>query len=43
MAEDLAKRHFDKANWGEIKPLITALQEKGVDLSGAPARHPASA
>ncbi len=43
VAEDLARRHFDKANWGEIKPLITALQEKGVDLSGAPARHSASA
>ncbi len=42
VAEDLARRHFDKASWGEIKPLITALQEKGVDLSGAPARHSAS-
>ena len=42
VAEDLARRHIDKANWGEIQPLITALQEKGVDLTGAPTRHSAS-
>ena len=36
VAEGLAKRHFDKAGWGDIEPLMAALQEKGVDLSGAP-------
>ena len=43
VAEDLAKRHIDKAQWGEIKPLMTALQETGVDLTGAPTRQSASA
>ena len=36
VAEALAKRHLDKARWGDIEPLMAALQEKGVDLSGAP-------
>ena len=35
VAEGLAKRHLEKADWGDIAPLITALQEKGVDLTGA--------
>ncbi len=35
IAEGLAKRHLDKADWGEIAPLMTSLQEKGVDLTGA--------
>jgi hypothetical protein len=43
IAEGLAKRHLDRADWGDIAPLITALQEKGVDLNGAPIRHAASA
>jgi NADPH:quinone reductase-like Zn-dependent oxidoreductase/acyl carrier protein len=43
VAEDLAKRHLGKANWDDIEPLMTALQEKGVDLSGAPKRQSASA
>ena len=42
VAEGLAKRHLDKADWGEIAPLMTALQEKGVDLTGA-SRQSASA
>jgi len=42
IAEGLAKRHLDKADWGDIAPLMTALQEKGVDLTGA-ARQPESA
>ena len=42
VAEGLAKRHLEKADWGDIAPLITALQEKGVDLTGA-ARQSASA
>ena len=37
-ARDLAKRHVDEASWDEIAPLLTALQEKGVELaSGASA------
>jgi phthiocerol/phenolphthiocerol synthesis type-I polyketide synthase C len=36
VAEGLAKRHLDKAGWGDIESLMAALQEKGVDLSGAP-------
>ena len=35
VAEGLAKRHLEKADWGDIAPLITALKEKGVDLTGA--------
>jgi acyl carrier protein len=35
IAEGLAKRHLDKADWGDIAPLMTELQEKGVDLTGA--------
>jgi acyl carrier protein len=35
VAEALAKRHLDKAEWGDIAPLITALREQSVDLSGA--------
>src|SRR5208283_969622 len=35
-AESLAKRHLDKADWVNIAPLMSALQEQGVDLSGAP-------
>ena len=35
VAEGLAKRHLDKADWGDIAPLMTALQEKGVDLAQA--------
>ena len=42
VAEGLAKRHLEKADWGEIEPLITSLQEKGVGLTGA-GRQPASA
>ena len=34
VAEGLAKRHLDKAEWGDIAPLMTELQEKGVDLTG---------
>ncbi len=36
VAEGLAKRHLDKADWGDIAPLMSALREQGVDLSGAP-------
>ncbi len=32
IAEDLAKRHLGKADWGAIAPLMTTLKEKGVDL-----------
>ena len=35
IAEDLAKRHLGKADWGEVAPLMTALKEKGVDLDHA--------
>ena len=42
VAEGLAKRHLDKAEWGDIAPLITELQEKGVDLTGE-SRQAASA
>jgi NAD(P)-dependent dehydrogenase (short-subunit alcohol dehydrogenase family)/acyl carrier protein len=35
IAEGLAKRHLDKADWGDIAPLMSALKEKGVDLTGA--------
>ncbi len=35
VAEGLAKRHLDKTEWGDIAPLMTALQEKGVDLTQA--------
>jgi len=38
----LAKRHLDKADWDAIAPLMTALQEKGVDLTGT-TRQPESA
>jgi phthiocerol/phenolphthiocerol synthesis type-I polyketide synthase C len=43
LAESLAKRHLDKADWGDIGSLMTSLQEKGVDLNGAPIRQAASA
>ncbi len=42
VAEGLAKRHLDKAEWGDIAPLMTELQEKGVDLTGE-SRQAASA
>ncbi|HZZ62671.1 MAG TPA: SDR family NAD(P)-dependent oxidoreductase [Roseiarcus sp.] len=35
IAKGLAKRHLDKADWGDIAPLMTALQERGVDLAQA--------
>ena len=35
IAEDLARRHLGKADWEEIQPLVSALQDKGVDLEGA--------
>ncbi len=35
IAEGLAKRDLNKADRGDIAPLMTALQEKGVDLTGA--------
>ncbi|HXZ17474.1 MAG TPA: SDR family NAD(P)-dependent oxidoreductase [Roseiarcus sp.] len=43
IAEDLAKRHLGKADWGEIRPLMSALHEKGVDLEGVPKPLSASA
>jgi NAD(P)-dependent dehydrogenase (short-subunit alcohol dehydrogenase family)/acyl carrier protein len=43
LAEDLAKRHLEKAEWGEIAPLVNALQEQGVDLTGAQSHQSASA
>jgi acyl carrier protein len=43
IAAGLAKRHLEKADWGDIAPLMTALQEKGVDLTGASGRQSASA
>jgi acyl transferase domain-containing protein/NADPH:quinone reductase-like Zn-dependent oxidoreductase/acyl carrier protein len=42
VAEGLAKRHLERAEWGDIAPLVTALQEKGVDLTGK-SRQAASA
>jgi NADPH:quinone reductase-like Zn-dependent oxidoreductase/acyl carrier protein len=42
VAEGLAKRHLEKADWAGIAPLMTALQEKGVDLTGE-SRESASA
>ncbi|MGO9697996.1 MAG: SDR family NAD(P)-dependent oxidoreductase [Xanthobacteraceae bacterium] len=33
MAEDLAKRHLQRADWGDIAPLMAALEEKGLDLT----------
>ena len=35
IAEGLARRHLDKADRGDIVPLMSALQEKGVDLAAA--------
>ena len=42
IAEDLAKRHLGKSEWDQIAPLMTALQDKGVDLTPAPSSHAAS-
>ena len=43
VAEDLAKRHLGKANWDDIGPLITALQDEDADPNGAAGRQSASA
>jgi NADPH:quinone reductase-like Zn-dependent oxidoreductase/acyl carrier protein len=42
VAEALARRHLGKANWSEIEPLMAALEEKGVDLNGAPSPQTAA-
>ena len=39
VAEGLAKRHLGEADWAYIAPLMETLREKGVDLTGAPARQ----
>jgi acyl carrier protein len=36
VADGLTKRHMSEADWGDVAPLMTALAEKGVDLTGAP-------
>jgi acyl transferase domain-containing protein/NADPH:quinone reductase-like Zn-dependent oxidoreductase/acyl carrier protein len=36
VAEGLAKSHLGEADWGDVAPLMTALREKDVDLTGAP-------
>ena len=43
LAESLAKSHLGEADWEDVDPLMTALREKGVDLTGAPVGQPLSA
>jgi acyl transferase domain-containing protein/NADPH:quinone reductase-like Zn-dependent oxidoreductase/acyl carrier protein len=37
IAEGLAKRHLGEGDWKDAAPLMTALAERGIDLTGAPA------
>ena len=34
LAEGLAKRHLGAADWDDVAPLMSALQDRGVDLTG---------
>ncbi len=36
IAEGLAKRHLGEMDWKEAAPLMTALADRGIDLTGAP-------